>query len=447
MAKSLKDIVEEGFSRLSLLSEKRKELLERLKDLSDGAASRQCLEGVQKLESTQEAYANEIVSHIDRSKEVLQLGLKQVIEDNENFVKSLKENLRLRVSKVEKDLSQNKESYLAGSTEKFQSTIRPLEKAMQQGSNELKEESLKLLAELETICGKTQKTLLTSQSEFAAKLSESQKELSGALQADYEILLKQSEQVRQQVIESLEKLYGEQSSEYEKLGTELDKRISIVVGKKLDSVKKQGKDVDKSLDQSKEEIVAASAAEIVASSQQILSQLKENYDSKHQDLSNKLSALQGQTDRLLKQVKEFLCDLDENVRANGGTVLDELKAKPKSDPSQLSGNKEVEDTIKVLSRELETAAIDMKRQLTELLRLQSDRLSNLCSSAESSLSASAQAAGTEMKQLVRLHEQNWAEKEQDIHLRLRKLEKEAQDTLALISDAGLSADGSTDGGV
>lgn len=445
MSKSLKDIVEEGFARLAVLSEKRKELLLRCEEFADGSSSPQCKQGLNKLESTEVSYSQEISAHVDRSQEVLQQTLAQIVEDNERFLASVKENLHLRITRVLKELERSRDWLIAGSTEKYESLIMPLEREMEAGKTELRFQAVKLLGDLEASCKRSQSALNESQAEIAGRLSSSEHELIGMLGSDFGTLVQESEKRRSLVTQSLEMLYKQQSEQMTTLTEEMDQRISLVVAKKLESVKALGNTTETSIEQIRDKVLSAAAAEIAASSQEAFSELEVSYEFSHQDLSEKLQDLRRQTNEMLVQVKQFLDELENSIRSSADSIDTELRSRPPVDPvSTLSLRNPVEETIKQLSREADSVAVDFKRQMNELVKIQSDRLSNLCASAETSLSAATQALNTELKQMTRLHDQTWTEREQELTNRLRKLEKEASETYALVGDVGSedSADGS-----
>lgn len=447
MSKSLKDIVEDGFNRLAVLADKRKELMARCDELAEGTSSKQCQQGVNKLEQTELTYTAEVNSHVDRSKEVLQQTLSQIVEDNERYLASVKENLQLRISRVFKELAHTREWVMAGAAEKFDSSVRPLERETEAGVIELRFEAVKLLGELEAACSRNQSALHEVQAEIAGNLSSNEHELTASLGTEFSALVQESARRRTKQTETLEKLYSEQASQMTSLTEEMDLRISLVVTQNLETVKKLGKESEKAIDGIREEVISSAATEIVNLSQESFSELEASYEFSHHELSEKLTDLRSQTDSLLAQVKQQLADLETSVRASCQTVSEEVKKRPVPDPSATANLRNpVDEAIKQLSRELDVTSTDFKRQLNELLKIQSDRLNNLCASAESSISATALALNTELKQMSRLHEQTWGEREQELQNRLRKLEKEALDTYALVAGSADTNSNDSDGG-
>jgi hypothetical protein len=216
---------------------------------------------------------------------------------------------------------------------------------------------------------------------------------------------------------------------------EMDERISTVVTKQVETVNKLGKEAAKSLEQSSSQLVSSAASEIVSLSQESFSELEASYEFSHQELSDKLTELRNQTEQLLLQVKDSLNEMEATTKAGGDKIAQELKQRPAAVPAENAATRNpVEDIIRQLSRELDLSSSDLKRQLNELLKIQSERLANLSSAAENSISGTAASLNSELKQITRLQQQTWTEREQELLARLRKMEKETEETYAMVSD-------------
>lgn len=436
MSKSLKDIVEDGFGKLASLSEKRKELMARAEELSGGDGSRQGQQAIQKIEFAETNYKDEISSHVSHSQEVLKQALAQVVEDNERFLSGVKENLQLRISRVSKELSQTREWLLSGSSEKLNSSVQPIDREMDAGITDLKFEAVKLLGELESMCKRSESALHEAQAENSGKLYRSQHELTSSLSSGFTSIVDQSETLRQKLRESLENLYSEQSSRMTVLSEDLDIRITAVVNENIGSVKGLGKTAEKELEQVKVAVINSATEQIITLSKESLSELELSHEFSNQELSEKLSDLQTNTDELVQQVKQFLDELEKSVKNGCELVCDQMKNRPLALDDESPARGAVEDAVKQLSRELDLNLSEFKRQLNELLKIQSDRLSNLCSTTENSITATATSVNAELKQMTRLYDQTWSEREQEILSRLRKLEKETQDASSRVSGNG-----------
>jgi hypothetical protein len=449
MTRSLKDIVEDGFARLAVLSEKRKEILSRCSELTGGVDGRQCQQGKQRLESTEDAYSREICAYANRSQEVLQQSLSQIVEDNERFLSSVRENLQLRIAKVLKELAYNREWHLSGSSEKFVSVLRPLEREKEAGATDLRFESMKLFGELDSASKHAHSCLHEIQAEIAGRLSGNEHELIGSLTSDFISLIQESKRRRRQVTESMETLYSEQSSQMASLSEEMDERISSVVTQELESIKTLGKEATDSLLQISDRVVSSAASELLRSSQESFSELEASYEFSNQELTGSLTDLRTQTDELAQQLRAFLAKLEGDTKADCRKIAEKFKQCPAgaSIDSASSGNL-VEETLRSISRETDLINSDFKRQLSELIKMQQDRLSSLCAAAESAISAAATTLITDLKQLTRVQGQTWNEREQEMIFQLARLEKEAQESYLLISDSGtIAADDSVDGSV
>lgn len=449
-AKSLKDIVEEGFSKLNALSEKRKVIIERCQESSGGVDGPQAKMGMQKLEATESAYVLEMNTQLDRSQTLLQQTLNQLLEDNERYIAGVKENLNLKISKILKDIAFKKEWQAASALSRLDSTFAPMEREVELSKAELRFQALSLLGELESACKRNQSGLHEKQAEIVASLSASEHELTGSLSKELGSRIQEAQKRGEQVGESLRTLYKEQAEELSKLSENMDSRISLAVSKSHDSIKQLGKESEQTLEQVKSDLVSTAASEIVSSSQESFSELESSYEFSHQELTEKLSEMRGQTERLLEQVKQFLKDVEEGVRSSAENIAKEAKEKPLAlSADSMSLRNPVEETMRQLTRDADATVVDFKRQLGDLLRMQSEKLSNLCSSTEEAFSAACLSLNTELKELNKVHEQSWSDKEQELLSRLQKLEKETKETFALVNDdiSESNENGSNDGSV
>ena len=444
MSKNLKDIVEDGFTRLSSLAAKRQEILSRCDRLAEGAKSEAAVIGLSKVEAVEPANTAEVTEHLTRSEKVLEQALAQIIEDNERYLSSAKEHLQLRVERMIKELNHSQEWTVAGSSERFDSLIRPLEREQAAGTTDLRFEAVKLLGELEAYCKRSQSTLHEAQAEIAGRLSSSEHELTAELGVEFKSLVQEAERRRHQVTQSLEQLYSHQTEQLSTLTEDLNDRLSAAVKENIHSVKEMCKEAEGSLEKIREDVVTSAVSEVVSLSQESFSELEASYEFSHHELSEKLTDLRGQTSKLLAQVKEFLTDMDEGVRARGESISLSIKERPNGAESGKSKGP-LEDLMSDLARQLDTLNSDFKQQMNELMKIQTERLNNLCGSAESSFTASAQALSTELKQMTGMHQQTWSDREQDLLKRIIKLEKETSETLALVSGSA-QADGGTASG-
>lgn len=433
MSKSLKEIVEEGFASLEQLAGKRKEFLSSLSEFSDSANESKCKMASDRFESAEAEFNRQVHEQASRSRDLLNQSLAQVIEDNERFLSSLRESLQLKIARILQELAHSRDWIQVASTEELESTFHPMERELEAGAAEIRTESVSFLGKLEAFCKNSQSSLHESQAEIAGKLSQSERDLISSLGASFNAIVEESQKRRQKSSESLRALYKEQSSKMDSLTEEMDKKISIIVGRNLETVRNLARDADKALLQLKDDVLTGAYTELVSASQESLTELKDSYEFSSHELSEKLNETQAEISTLIEKLREALNQERDKVKSSGEAFSDEIKNRPAESSTQSSAEHLLEEAGKQLARDLDSVVADLKRQVSELVRMQADRLTNLCSSAESAVSASATALNTELKQLSRLHEQNWSEREQDLLLRLRKVEKEAQDTYTRIS--------------
>lgn len=438
MSKNLKDIVEEGFAKLSTLAAKRQEILSRCDRLAEGMDGASGKQAVSKIETVEGSSPEDINGHVEKSKEALQQALVQIIEDNERFLSSVKEHLGLRIERMTKELNHTQEWTVGSASERFDSLIRPLEREKEAGTTDLRFEAVKLLSELEAACKRSQSTFHEAQAEIGGRLSSSEHELTAELGIEYKNLIDEAEKKRHLVTQSLEQLYSHQAEQLSTLTEDLNEQLDAAVKENIKSVKQMTKESEQSLATIQNDVVAAAVAEIVSLSQESFSELEASYEFSHHELSEKLTELRTQTSRLLEQVKEGLNSSEEEVRARAADLSNNLKEEPETSGTK-DKNSPLEDSIADFGRQFDSLHTEFKNQLGDLVKIQAERLGNLSGSAEGAFLTSAQALNTELKQMIRMHQASWTDREQDILKRIAKLEKETNETLSLVS-------GSVDGG-
>lgn len=435
MSKNLKDIVEEGFAKLSSLASKRQEILSRCDRLAEGIDGASGKLAVGKIETIEGASQEDMNAHVSRSKEALQQALGQIIEDNERFLASVKEHLELRIERMTKELNHTQEWTVASASERFDSLIRPLEREKEAGTTDLRFEAVKLISELEAACKRSQSAFHEAQAEIGGRLSSSEHELTGELQIEYKKLIEEAEKKRHLVTQSLEQLYSHQAEQLSTLTEDLNEQLDAAVKENIKSVKQMNKESEESLATIRNDVVTVAVAEIVSLSQESFSELEASYEFSHHELSEKLTELRGQTNKLLEQVKESLLTAEKDVRVRA----EELTTKLKEEPEGLSGKDKdspLEELLSDFGRQFDSINNEYKNQLNDLVKIQVERLGNLSGSAEGAFLTSAQALNTELKQMIRMHQQTWSDREQDILKRISKLEKETNETLSLVSGSG-----------
>lgn len=435
MSKNLKDIVEEGFSKLSTLAAKRQEILSRCDRLAEGLDGPSGKAAVGKIETVEGSSPDDINAHVEKSKEVLQQALSQIIEDNERFLSSVKEHLELRIERMTKELNHTQEWTVGSASERFDSLIRPLEREKEAGTTDLRFEAVKLLSELEAACKRSQSTFHEAQAEIGGRLSSSEHELTAELGIEYKNLVDEAEKKRHLVTQSLEQLYSHQTEQLSTLTEDLNEQLDAAVKENMKSVKQVNKESEQSLASIRDEVVTTAVAEIVSLSQESFSELEASYEFSHHELSEKLSELRTQTARLLEQVKESLLNSENEVRTRAGDLVTQLKEGPELGSSK-DKNSPLDELIADFGRQFDSLNSDFKNQLNDLVKIQVERLGNLSGSAESTFVTSAQALNTELKQMIRMHQQTWSDREQDILKRIAKLEKETNETLSLVAGSG-----------
>ncbi len=262
MAKNLKDIVDEGFAKLALLAEKRTEILQRSEEIANAASGPQSVIADQKMTAAESGYRAEINSQLDRLLEDLRQTLVQVAENNQIFLASSKENLRLRIARILRELEQTQEFSLTGTSQNLESLILQLEKDFEANRSDLRSEAVKHLGELESLCKRSQSWLHQSQAEIAGKLASSEYELTGLLGESFGDLVHQAEERRRLVSESLEDFYRMQDEQMAAATEELNEETSLAVTKSLNDMNKLCAETEKKLEAARDQTIEVASTEL-----------------------------------------------------------------------------------------------------------------------------------------------------------------------------------------
>src|SRR5579883_1159825 len=100
MAKNLKEVVDEGFTRLTKLAEKRAEILRQAKNISSTSGSPTFQAAEEKFRKRKEDYNTEIVEHIAYLQNDLRKTLDQMVANGNQYLSNLKTQLDFSIQKV-----------------------------------------------------------------------------------------------------------------------------------------------------------------------------------------------------------------------------------------------------------------------------------------------------------------------------------------------------------
>lgn len=441
MSRNLKDIVDEGFARLTTLSERRIEILKKCSVFTeDGAALQE--DAVTKLKSVEKDFVSEVTGRTKQSEEYLQQMLAQIAEDNERFLSSLQKNLQLRVSRITQEITHEQDQGLRLASERLDSRVKPFERELASGSSDLKLQSSRLLAELERACKQGHSKLLESQTLMTAKLSNCSSELSLELRDSYSALAEKNNNQRAEKNAAIEKMYSNFSKTLQKFDKDLEKQIEQSIKDALKEFDDLESSVKKSLLDAQASVVISATAGLNAKNQESLTELNESLEFGNQEIAEKMAELKQSTENISKELKEYLSGADDDARLRASKRADRIKM------SILFGDDpDAEDLVSRnplsgLSEELHELSRAFKDRLNKLLKTHSEKLSNIREENEKSWTELSESFDRRLQEKMSEDDKAWSENESKLNSQIEALEQRA---LELCADLAAAAEADSQG--
>lgn len=434
MSRNLKDIVDEGFARLTTLSERRTEILKRCSVLTeDGAASQE--DAVTRLKSVEKDFVSEVTDRTKQSEEYLQQMLAQIAEDNERFLSSLQKNLQLRVSKTTHEIAHNQEQGLRMASERLDSLVKPFERELASGSSDLKLQSSRLLAELERACKQSHGKLLESQTLMTTKLSNCSSELSTELRDSYSALAEKNNSQRADKNAAIEKMYSKFSKTLEKFDKDLEKQIEKAIKDALKEFDDLESSVQKSLLDAQETVVSAATAGLNARNLESLTELKESLEFGNQEIAEKMNELKQSTEGIAKELKAFISGADDDSRLRASKRADRIKMSILFGDDPESEDLVSRNPLSGLSDEMHELSRNFKESLSQLLKGHAEKLNDIREENEKAWAELSESFERRLQEKLNDEDKAWAENESKLNSQIEALEQRALDLCADLAAA------------
>lgn len=429
MGKLLKDIIDEGFTKLEGLAEKRREILTRAEKVIKEASDPQSdlLEG--KMKAAESSSVAEMSTRVDKLMHELRHSLTEQAESNAIFTSGIKNSLKMHGLGIHNELNQTKAHYINGASERLDSLISELEKDSVSFKRNLGSELAKILFDLNSFCKSNQSSLMQSQSDIEAKISLRQHELNTLLGTTFNEIVGEAEQKRKQVNDFLDNLYRRQLEKMDAETEELHGRISKVVKEHLDNMKDSCLSVQKAFHSKQEATLLPTIDRLKTSTETPISELEKLSEDRRNAMSQKSIELREYRSNLLKQHSDALSERESNSKSNTDAFCAELLH-----PS--SGRSKIDEAFAELSTELSTLTEELQTKMKDLVKAQSDGLTKLNASTRRSYIDLFSDFKTQFRDVVRTQEQLCEEKEEELVRQLENLDKQIEATYAFYKASG-----------
>lgn len=434
MGKNIKEIVEEGFARLSSLGEKRSEILNRCRSIAS-TGSPEFAQAGEKLKEAEAGYLAEINTQVAGLLSEMRKILAQVEENSLFFQGEIKETLVRHLTGHLAEMNNTRDYMLKGSSERLDSIFSQTEREFKAHENAASSESQKLLGELNAICQASHSGVIQSQAAIAGKLSQNQDSFRMLLSEAYATFVQSAEKKRQLALEKMSQSGRQQSDELARAVANLDSLVASLVTASIAGLKADCQKLEESLSERRAEILEPCRGGLEEASREALSQLQSDYERCHGEISAQTADLLETAKNTLELEKKSLADLDGTFRSNAETFCKELSSGA-ADSVPGSRRNPVEEAFTQAGDEMNLAAEDLKRKLKALLDAQSDALSKLCAGAEKSFLDLFDDFKAQLQESMKAHDQLCDQKESHLKIQLSKLEKQILEMQAELGASG-----------
>jgi hypothetical protein len=434
MGKNIKDIVDEGFTRLANLAEKRLEIVSNCAKIAEAAGGTHFEAAGKKVRAAESSYLTEINTLEERLLAELRQAVAQVAESNQFFQGGTREALATHLSGCLDEMNHGKEYMLQGSSERLDSLFLQTQKEFKSHEDFLRSESARLFQELKSLCRGSHSDLHQAHAEMAGKLTQTQDEFVALLGEACDSIIRDAEAKRCRLKEDLEKTGREHASEMSRRIEDLDELVTTLVAKSLQDLKATCINIETELNEKRSIFLAETVSSMQAVSKDSLVQLEDSYDYSQKELTEKLTLILELTKNLLQHEQQSLAEQDAVLRGNIVAIGNELKnggadagAGPRSP---------VEEAFSEIAGEMNTLGEELNHKMRALLAAQAEAMAKLCAASEKSFLDLFADFMTQMKENMKVQDQLFDQKEEELLKQLERLEKQISATRAVLHGAG-----------
>lgn len=445
MSRNLKDIVDEGFAKLAVYSDKRKELVQRSASLSTGSAELQ-EQAVERLKGVDAEFREEMHARTQQAERYLEQTLAQINQDNGAYLESLRQRLTLELAKAKDNLLHEKVRKTDALSEKFDALLNPLERVLAAGSTDLRLESTRLIADLESICKQGHAHLQNMEADCKNKLTDCEQDVLRRFSKDFTDLLSEIDKERKERNAELEKAANDQSKQSSKLAKQIDSEVEKIAEEQLDEFQSTDEKVRESLLKTYESLLSTGRSSLSEHSTQSSEKLKESCQKTAKILDEKFDDCKKVAESAAEELQKYLSQTDDAIRTNAISRSDRMKMAilfgGDLDSKDLVANNPLAD----LPQEMQELSKQFKADLQKLEDAQTEKAKAISESIESNWHSLDASISEKLLDLLNTQEKEFIEQERSLLAQIEKLEQAVIELCAMLSDGENADDGGSKSG-
>lgn len=416
MTKNVKDIVDEGFAKLAVYSERQKEILGRcdnfVKGHPEGLLERLCA-------TAQNAFMAEIDKCVDRTIEACEDNYSEIERSQLQSQEALKDYLTTRIQSIQISLDNSHAHILSEASDRLDVLFLRIKNEVESARRELAVDADRLLCEADQKVRGSISMINKMQSESSIKVALLEHELLAKLSDAFSGLVQDAEKVRSQSRNSVENVIAHCFAEISEAGSDGDDRLALAVEKIREHSKEERRSFERLLLAFYDEKLAESIVELQEQDDQVLSDLESQAKKLKNDLDSKLNQHNSAMQKLSDEENAVLLKIQASVLRQAETRFEEIammEARAKTRPSK------VERMYTELSKELDTLIDSRSDSMQMLVEEHGKRLREATDEAIANLYMALDELKTELLEFLEQQDSEWIQEEDELREGISKQE-------------------------
>ena len=416
MSKNIKDVVDDGFLKLSVYSQKQKEILGRgdnfVKGHPEGLLERLCA-------TAQNSFMTEIDKCIERTIAACEDNYREIERSQLQSQDALKDYLTTRIQSIQISLDSSHSHILSEASDRLDVLFLRVKNEVESSRRGLMVDADTVLCEADQKLRGSISLLNKMQSESSIKVALLEHELLAKLSESFSDLVQDAEKMRVSSRNSIETVIANAFSDISEAGSDIDDRFALAVEKVREHSKEERKNFECLLLAFYDEKLGQSIVELQEQDEEVLSDLENQAKQLKGDLLADLAVHNTAMQKLANDESSVLSKIQASILRQAETRFEEIamnEARAKARPSA------VERVYLELSKEFELLVESRTESMQKLLSDHTRRLRDTADESISSLFVALDEIKTEIFEFFEQQEFEWISEECELRDLIAKQE-------------------------